>query len=413
MLTEHTTQPVSSRRWVMIALAFWATVINYLDRQTLSVAAPVILEQFHMSSVTYSRVLFGFLLAYTIMNGVSGPLIDRLGTRAGYALCMVWWSGSSVLQAFSGGAWSLGAFRFLLGMGEAGNWPAAIKVVSEWFPNRERALASGIFNSGSSIGAIIAPPVVAFLLLQFGWRTAFVVVGLSGFLWLVFWLRIYRTPAGASTEGAQPKLPTRELLRMRFVWSFTVSKIFMDPAWYFYVFWFPQYLKTARHFDMAAIGKYAWMPFFVAGLGNVLGGLVSRFLLKYLPITVARKSTIAFFALLMTASIPAVFATSPWVCMVYVAIAMAGYTGSLANMLALPADVFPGNVVASVYGIASMGAGFGGMIFSLITGWMLERFSYVPVFVMFGISPLLCPLILWLSAGSLEQRQVREPVTAS
>src|SRR5512147_2244754 len=151
----------ASRRWLMISFAFWATVINYMDRQALSVAAPVLREQFHMTNTDYSRVVFAFMLAYTIMNGVSGPLIDRLGTRAGYALCMLWWSGAAILHAFASGAWSLGAYRFLLGMGEAGNWPAAVKVVAEWFPERERALASGIFNSGSAVGAIIAPPLVA------------------------------------------------------------------------------------------------------------------------------------------------------------------------------------------------------------------------------------------------------------
>src|SRR3954451_8693259 len=305
--------PNSRMRWVRIPLAFWATVVNYLDRQTLSVAAPVLTEQFGMSNTSYSRVVFAFLLAYTIMNGVSGPLIDRLGTRAGYGLCMLWWSASSVLHAFATGPVSLGFFRFLLGMGEAGNWPGAVKVVAEWFPEKERALASGIFNSGSSIGAILAPPIVAFLLLRLGWRWAFVLVGLAGFLWLAVWWPIYRTPKAISESEVLPPVPTRELFRSRFVWSFTISKIFMDPAWYFYVFWFPQYLKTDRHFDMAAIGTYAWMPFFVAGLGNVFGGLLSRFLVKFLPATVARKSAIAFFALLMTASNPAVFAASPWV----------------------------------------------------------------------------------------------------
>src|SRR6266852_5222106 len=158
----------SPRRWLMIAFAFWATVINYLDRQTLSVAAPVLREQFHMSNVEYSRVVFGFLLAYTIMNGVSGPLIDRLGTRLGYALCVGWWSAASIAHALATNAATLGAFRFLLGMGEAGNWPAGIRVVAEWFPVEERALACGIFNSGSSIGALIATPLVVFLSLQFG-----------------------------------------------------------------------------------------------------------------------------------------------------------------------------------------------------------------------------------------------------
>src|SRR5437867_7878441 len=167
----------------MIALCFWATVINYLDRQALSVSAPVLREQFHMSNVDYSRVVFAFLLAYTIMNGVSGPLIDRLGTRLGYGLTVAWWSIAAMLHAFSEGAWSLGAFRFLLGMGEAGNWPAAVRVVAEWFPEKERALASGLFNSGSAVGAILAPPVVAFLLLRLGWPSAFLFVGLTGLVW--------------------------------------------------------------------------------------------------------------------------------------------------------------------------------------------------------------------------------------
>src|SRR6185503_9292753 len=161
----------------MISLVFSATVINYLDRQALSVAAPVLVEQFHMSNVAYSRIVFAFMLAYTIMNAVSGPLIDRLGTKVGYALCIGWWSASAVLHAFARGALSLGAFRFLLGMGEAGNWPAGVKVVAEWFPTRERALACGLFNSGSSVGAILAPPIVAFILLTMGWRAAFIGVG--------------------------------------------------------------------------------------------------------------------------------------------------------------------------------------------------------------------------------------------
>ena len=178
----------------MIALCFWATVINYLDRQTLSVAAPVLRDQFHMSNVEYSRVVFAFLLAYTIMNGVSGPLIDRLGTKLGYGLCVLWWSLAAAMHAFARGPVSLAGFRFLLGMGEAGNWPGAVKVVGEWFPERERALASGLFNSGSAVGAILAPPVVAYLMLHFGWETAFAGVGLAGLIWLAFWGKMYFTP---------------------------------------------------------------------------------------------------------------------------------------------------------------------------------------------------------------------------
>jgi len=355
-----------------------------------------------MSNVEYSRVLFAFLLAYTIMNGVSGPLIDRLGTRLGYALCIAWWSAAAMLHGFAQGAISLAAFRFLLGMGEAGNWPAAVKVVAEWFPERERALASGIFNSGSAVGALLAPPAVAWILLHYGWRAAFVAIGLVGFVLLAFWLPTYRTPVGQSAQAPPNSPPVSALLRNRFVWSFTLSKIFFDPVWYFYIFWFPEYLKTARHFDMASIGKFAWIPFLIAGAGNIFGGLLSSFLLRRgLSVTLARKLAITAFVLLMTAAIPAVLVPSAAVSIACVAIAMTGYTGALANMLSLPADVFPGHIVGSVYGLASMGSGFGGMVFALLTGWVVDHYSYTPVFIGFGLLPLICASILWFVTGPL------------
>jgi len=389
----------------MIAFAFWATAINYLDRQALSVAAPVLREQFHMSNVAYSRVLFSFLLAYTIMNGVSGPLIDRLGTRLGYALCMIWWSAAALLHAFSRGALSLGVFRFLLGVGEAGNWPCGVKVVAEWFPARERALASGLFNSGSAAGAILAPPVVAYVLLKLGWPSAFVFVGAAGFVWLLFWWPAYRTPATVTVETAAPPLPVRQLLRTRFVLAFTASKIFMDPVWYFYIFWFPEYLKRARNFDIAAIGKYAWIPFLAAGAGNIVGGMLTSLLLRQgFSVTVARKTAVTFFAVLMATAIPAVLAKDAWLSIAMVSLAMLGYTGSTANMLAMPSDVFPTSAVASVYGLASMGSGFGGMLFTLMTGWVVDHYSYIPVFFGFGVMPLACALILWIWAGPLHGR---------
>ena len=392
----------SPRRWLMISLAFWATVINYLDRQTLSVAAPVLRDQFHMSNVAYSRVVFAFLLAYTIMNGLSGPFIDRLGTRAGYALTMLWWSAASVLHVFARSALSLGAFRFLLGMGEAGNWPAAVKVVAEWFPERERALAAGVFNSGSAVGAILAPPVVAFILLRWGWQPAFAATGMAGFVWLLFWWPVYRTPCSTGTTPQAPPMSALALLRMRVVWSFTLAKIFLDPVWYFYIFWFPEYLKSARHFDLAEIGTYSWIPFAVAGVGNLLGGwLAAFFLRRSYSVTAARKGAITFFATLMLSAIPAVLApTAAW-SITFVAIAMLGYTGALANMLSVPADVFPGSAVASVYGLASMGSGFGGMVFTLITGWAVDHYSYTPVFIGFGILPLICAALLWTLTGPL------------
>jgi ACS family hexuronate transporter-like MFS transporter len=390
----------------MIGLAFWATAINYLDRQTLSVAAPALSDQFHMTNVDYSRVTTAFLFAYTIMNGVSGPLIDRLGTRVGYGLCVLWWSVAAMLHALARGAFSLGAFRFLLGIGEAGNWPGAVKVVAEWFPENERALASGIFNSGSAAGAILAPPIVAFLLLTLGWQSAFLFVGISGLVWLLFWGKLYYTPAAPVDTPVEKPISVAQLVRSRFVVAFTISKIFLDPVWYFYIFWFPKYLKSARGYDLAAIGKVAWIPFLVAGFGNILGGWMSSALLQRgVSVTVARKASVTFFAALMLSAIPAVLATDTWLAIAFVSIAMLGYTGALANMLTIPSDVFPKNAVASVYGLASMGSGFGGMVFTLITGWVVEHYSYTPVFFGFGVLPLICASILWVFAGELRQEQ--------
>ncbi len=382
-------QPASRLRWLMISLAFLATVVNYLDRQTLSIVLPAITEQFHLTDVSYSRIVSAFMLAYTIMNGISGPLIDRLGTRLGYALCMAWWSAAGALHAFSRGALSFGVFRFLLGMGEAGNWPAALKVVAEWFPVEERALASGIFNSGSSIGSVLAPPLVAGLALAWGWRAPFVLVGLCGFLWLALWWRLYYTPAEAQAESRRAPMPAWRLLRTRWVATFTASKVFSDPAWYFYTFWFPKYLSTERGFDLASIGKYAWIPYLTAGAGNLVGGAFSAAILRFgmKPVR-ARKLSVVFFAALMAAAIPAVLAPTAAGAIALVSVATFGYTGALANLLALPIDVFPKNTVGSIWGLASMGAGFGGMLFALLTGWALKHYSYVPVFFGFGVMPL-------------------------
>jgi ACS family hexuronate transporter-like MFS transporter len=352
--------------------------------------------------------VFCFMLAYTIMNGVSGPLIDRLGTRLGYALCIAWWSAASILHAFAQGPVSLGVYRFLLGAGEAGNWPAAIRIVAEWFPKKERALASGIFNSGSAVGSILAPPLVAWILLQFGWQYAFATIGVLGFVWLIFWWPTYEAPKADVNEPVEPVPSALALFRTRFVWSFTVAKIFLDPVWYFYTFWFPEYLKTARHFDMASIGKYAWIPYFVAGSGNILGGWFSGWLIgRGLEPQKARKTAVSVFAVFMMAAIPAVLAPTAAASIAWVSVAMTGYTGSLASVLALPSDAFPKNAVASVYGLASMGSGFGGMLFTLITGWMVEHYSYTPVFIGFGLMPLVCTTILWTLTKAPELDKLR------
>jgi ACS family hexuronate transporter-like MFS transporter len=400
----------SPRRWFMIALVFLATVINYLDRQTLSVLAPVLREEFGMSNVDYSRIVSAFMVAYTIMNGVSGPLIDRIGTRLGYALCVAWWSAASVLQALSFNAVTLGLTRFLLGMGEAGNWPAGIRVVAEWFPVRERSLASGIFNSGSSIGALIATPLVVFLSLRFGWRTAFVAVGLTGFFWLALWWRFYEVPPAAYRQSAESAaIPVERLLRLRFIRGFALVKMLMDPVWYFYIFWFPEYLKNGRHLTMEEIGKYGWIPFLAADLGNLVGGWFCGWLLRRgVSVNHARKGTVTLAACFMASAVPAVFAESPVVSMACVSIAMAGYTACNAVLLSIPADVLPHSALASTWGLCSMGSGFGGMVFALITGWLVDHYSYVPAFLLFGFLPLVSAAGLWLLTGSLNRPAVEQ-----
>jgi ACS family hexuronate transporter-like MFS transporter len=388
----------------MIAFAFLATVINYLDRQTLSITAPLLKQEFGMNDETYGLILSAFMLAYTVMNGLSGPFIDRFGTRVGYACCMLWWSTAGVLHMFVRGPLSLGAFRFLLGMGEAGNWPAAVKLVSEWFPAKERALASGIFNSGSALGAVIAPPLITWLVVKWGWQQAFLVVGLLGYVWLAGWWLIYRVPEHVQAELRRERIPPSRLFQTRFVPFFTLSKVFLDPVWYFYIFWIPKYLSSVHHLSLLDIGKLAWIPFVTADIGNLCGGALTTLLAnRGCPIPQARKVSISVFTVLMTSAIAAVFAPNVGWSLAFVSIATFGYTGCSANMLALPADVFPKSVVASVYGFASMGSGFGGMLFSWLTGRVIDQHGYMPVLIGYGIMPLIALAILLFLCGPLHR----------
>src|SRR5581483_1291529 len=382
-------------KWLVLGFAFSATFINYLDRQTLSVLAPVLLLQYHISAESYSRIVSAFMLAYTISNGISGRMLDRLGTKAGYAIAIALWSGAELLHALAKGAFGFGIVRFLLGVGEAGNYPAGVKLIAEWFPAKDRSLSAGVFNSGASIGAIIAPPLLAWIALTAGVRAAFVVVGLLGFLWLGLWLLVYRRPP---QDTPPPSLSTRgsHLFRSKFLWQFTLSKAFSDPVWYFYTFWFPQYLRADFSFTLQQIGETAWIPFFTAAIGNVVGGLFFFPLLTACgsPQKARRIGVILFsLAMMSTVFIPA--CRSPRSGIALVSLATFGYSASLANLLALPADVYPQDAVASVWGFASVGSGFGGMLFALLTGWIVQRYSFSTAFVLFGLLPLVAAILVW------------------
>jgi MFS transporter, ACS family, hexuronate transporter len=391
-------------RWVMIGFAFFATAINYLDRQVLSVVAAS--ADFKLAvpltEENYGYVTAAFMLAYTVMNGLSGPFIDYVGTRVGYACCMLWWSLAGMLHVFARGAASLGCFRFLLGAGEAGNWPAAAKLVGEWFPAKERALASGIFNSGASIGSVISTPIIVWFVLWKGWKSAFIVMGLLGFLWVAGWVLLTRK-VKAPESHASLRVPPGKLLKTRFVIFFTLSKIFMDPVWYFFVFWFPRYLAEAHHFTLKEIGWKGWIPYGTAAVGNVAGGLLTSGLIRCgITISTARKISTTVFGLAMLSTIPAVLTSSGSLAIAFVSVTTFGYTGYTANTLAFPADVFPKQAVASVWGLASMGSGFGGMVFSAIAGWLVGHFGYTPVFIGYGILPVLALICVLFLIGPLQ-----------
>ena len=391
-------------RWLMIGFAFSATIINYLDRQILSVVvtSPDFKAAVPLTQEGYGYVASAFMLAYAVVNGLSGPFIDHVGTRVGYACCMFWWSVAAVLHIFARGVLSLGCFRFLLGAGEAGNWPAAAKLVTEWFPARERALASGIFNSGASIGSVVSTPIIAWVVLRYGWRSPFVAMGVLGLMWLVAFWFTYRVPADVEAEVRQAPVPAWKLLSTRFVLFFTLSKVFMDPVWYFFVFWFPKYLSDVHHFSLKEIGWKGWIPYFTAAVGNIAGGALTAGLIRRgIAVPTARKASTAVFALLMLSTIPAILTSSAPLAIALLSLTTFGYTGYTANTLAFPADVFPKNSVGSVWGLASMGAGFGGMLFMGLSGWLIGRVGYTPVFIGYGIMPLIALAIVLFLIGPL------------
>jgi len=243
---------------------------------------------------------------------------------------------------------------------------------------------------------------VVWIVLRAGWRAAFLAVGLLGLLWVLVWSLIYRTPREMPPDARAPIVPAWWLFRQRFVWSFTAAKVFTDPVWYFYVFWFPEYLKRQRHLDLASIGKYAWIPYLVAGFGNLLGGWFSGFLLsRGVAVTWARKSAVTVFVAFMAAAVPAVLVGDVRISLALVSLAMLGYTGVSANLLAFPSDVYPSGMVATIWGLASVGSGLGGMVFALLTGWVVDRYSFVPAFIGFGLIPFIALALVWFVVGPL------------
>jgi ACS family hexuronate transporter-like MFS transporter len=384
-------------RWTVVAMLFAATAISYVDRQVLTVLAPTLRDQLGLSNTGYASILTAFLLAYTFMQPVSGWLIDRIGTRIGFALIMAWWSIAAALHAFGTNVTTFAACRFLLGAGEAGSWSACVKAVSEWFPRRERGLATGLWSAGVSAGLVISVPIVTWVSLKLGWQWAFILTGVTGFVWLTIWLALYRLPqVPPEPEVESARVPYVELLRSRNVWAVIAARLLADPWVWFYYFWIPEYLRRSAGFTTADIGKYAWIPFLAQAVGIVSGGYLSDVLLRrgVRPVH-ARLGVMLIGMLLMVPGILAAFDLDIVLIFAGISSAMFGFGFWAPNMMSLCADAFPRNAVGSVVGLSGMGAGVGGMLFTMLVGWTLDRYGYPPVFIAAGAIPLLAFFVLF------------------
>jgi MFS transporter, ACS family, hexuronate transporter len=397
-------------RWKIVWILFVSTAINYINRQTFSLLAPVISVQLHFSHEDLAQVFSSFQLSYAFTWLIGGVLLDLIGTRLGLALAVIWWSAASVATGFANSVASFSFCRFLLGIGEGFNWPGASKAVAEWFPARERGMAVAIFDSGSSVGAAIAAVTIPLISLAFGWRAAFSLSGLLGLIWLVFWLRIYhsrdRHPRLTAEEAAiidedGPRerqgqsfvTALLQLLKSRNAWGILLGRSLTDPMWWFFVFWLPQYLSDARGFSLKEIAAFAWIPFVAADLGNFTGGWVSgRLIRSGMPVIRARKWVCVATCVPMMAGIPAVLVRSPFWAIFLICVALWGYAAWSTMGLTFPSDLFDQKVVGTVTGLSGFGAGMAGIAVTLAVGRLVDRFSYTPAFLFVTCLPLLATI---------------------
>ncbi len=422
-------------RWVIAGLLCAATMINYADRLALAVVSVDVRREFGMNEQDYSHVVTMFMIAYAIMYAGSGYIVDRLGTRRGYATFITAWSLSQMLHALARGKWSLGACRFMLGLSEPGNWPAAAKAIGEWFPPAQRALGVGIFNAGSSLGSAIASPMVAFLTLRFGWRFAFLFTGGLGLLWLLVWLVIYQPPhrnrwlraseyeelrahlrPPADAEAARGGVDWRKVVRMPGCYSLILARFFTDPVIYFVIFWLPEYLRRERGFDLAMVGRYAWVPYIFGDIGYPLGGWLSgRLIRRGWPLGRARKFVMAVGAAFLPVAIFAPLVPKAWMAIAATCFVTFGHAFWVANLQALPIDLFRGPEIGTATGFSGTGGAIGGALATLGTGWLVQRFSYAPVFLLAGLMHPLSALLIYLLlperhfAAAAERERAQQP----
>ena len=418
--TRPATTLLRHLRWYICGLLFFATTINYIDRQVLGLLKPVLEKELGWREADYGWIVFAFQLAYALMMPFAGRLIDKLGTRLGYLLAVVVWSVAAMAHALAGTAVQFGFARFALGFGESANFPAAIKTVADWFPQRERALATGIFNSGANIGAVVAPLVVPYLALHYGWRSAFIFTGAVGFVWVILWLSFYYQPKDhprlspqelsliqAGAEAGEPPhgIPYSRLLTSRAAWAFSVGKFLTDPVWWFYLFWLPGFLNRTYGIDLSSLGLPVVVVYQASTIGSIGGGWISSALLSHgWKLNAARKTAMLICALAVTSVIfVARTGGNMWLAVALVSVAAAGHQGWSANLFTLASDMFPRAAVGSVVGFGGMAGAIGGMLVAPAVGYWLDwsHGAYGPLFVVAGSMYLVALALIHLLVGQV------------
>ena len=383
--------PIGNQRWIVVALLFFATTINYIDRQVIGLLKPTLEVEFGWSENDYANIVMAFTAAYALGLLVFGRIIDKIGTKMGFSISIVFWSIAACLHGVVKTTFGFGVARAALGLGESGNFPAAIKTVAEWFPKKERALATGIFNSGANIGAVFAPILVPTILALYGWQEAFIITGAIGFVWLIFWLYYYEIPTrhkkvteaelahihSDNEEDTSNEKPITwgTLFRVRQTYVFIAGKLLTDPIWWFFLFWLPSYFSTSFNLDLKKPGWPLVIIYMATSIGSIGGGyLSSYFIQKGWPVYKARKTAMFIFALCVLPIMSAKYATNMWVAVALISLAAAAHQAWSANIFTVASDMFPKKAISSVVGIGGMAGSVGGVLFPIFVGYILETY---------------------------------------
>lgn len=406
MVMREMAKPDRAMRYTVVALLLSCVTINYIDRQTLSVLMPILSKDLHISSLQYSYIVNSFLVVYAVMYVLTGRIIDRLGARRGLGIAVTWWSLAEMLHGLANGAFALCVARALLAMGEAAIIPSSVKLVAEWFSAKQRSLAVGIVEMGLSLGPVMAPPLIVWIALRQGWRYGFFWVGLAGIVWTLPWWIFYRspevTPENLTPVNNRNSMPWSEVLRSKPVWAVGFARFFADPVWYFYLFWLPKYLSESRGLSIKSIGVLAWIPYAASLLGGLAGGAASSWLAKRgVPPLLARKRVMLLSGGLVSLGVLSThFSSVLWILVVISTAAFAIMAWGV-NLDTLPTDLFESGNVAQVMGLVGFMGASGGMLFTLATGYLVQNFSYTPVWI---ASALMYPLGYFLLSTLLRDK---------